>query len=673
MPSAYLGPPDTFSKQSALNIVLPGESVDEAIRRYVLRICSESLRRTAEYRNWLREATKRYEALRSTRSLDRDDPGTPWTRASNVGMPLEAIMGEALIPRLNASTVDSKPMYRVSLDVDDQELKQTWDERLTDFYQDVLMKGVRLRPVRDETHRNLMVDGDAFEEPQWDDRWVQTARTVAILQDANGEFMQDEAGMMRVFPANLNPEAIPEDPLTGGKLKKIIVQAKDVKHVYEGATMRTWRVDECIWPWDATTPEINELDWFAIQAWKTPSWFKTRVGDPIQGKLKNVENLLLRHKHGIPSVAGQEDDSQLTAGVTFPKITNKLLLWRFFGLFDVDNDGIDEEIMVLLAPRERVLLGWRLASFSERPFFHYWIYRIPGRFTNRGIPHLAKGMRDMIDFHLNMANNRSNIFLKPPLLYEQDSGFDPDVHMFGVGVTWGPLNPGGSNKIRMLDMPKSQEQLSLEFILFYISMLQRLTGVSDFTLGGPSSTTAPNIKTASGQALVQQEGNVKFADFINAFQELNERQIEFIDREFMSVMTDANNLSLMSNKPMDPQILRMPKSFTATGNSTTMNKQVLQNVSLMVFDRFAADPIFNLSPEISRQLRQRILDFFDVNDIQLPPAEQIGDLQRKMLTDALQALPDEEKANLLQSLVQAGGTSTVAPAEATNGGPVLQR
>ena len=106
-----------FALQSSANLVLPHESVDEAVRRFVLTVCSRALIATKEHRLWLYNATKRYEAMRSTRSLDRDDPGTPWPRASNTGLPLEAITGEALVPRFNAATVDAPPpIFRVKYD-----------------------------------------------------------------------------------------------------------------------------------------------------------------------------------------------------------------------------------------------------------------------------------------------------------------------------------------------------------------------------------------------------------------------------------------------------------------------------------------------------------------------------------------------------------------------------
>ena len=369
-----------FALQSSANLILPHESADEAVRRFVLTVCSRALTATQAHRLWLYEATKRYEAMRSTRSLDRDDPGTPWPRASNTGLPLEAITGEALVPRFNAATVDAPPpIFRVKYD--DPAL-QEHEEAASQWYHDVLTRSMRIRKVRDETHRNVVIDGDAIEETSFETRYQQTASTVAVLQNIKGELLTGEDGRPLLYTANLPPEAIPEDPLAPPrKLKKLLIQNKGSRPIYDGPMVRSWRVLECIWPEEATTPDINELDWFAVQMWKSPSWFKTREGDPIDGKLKNVDELLLRLKMGIPSHLDTDLDRGLTAGIQFPAYRHKILVWRFFGLFDVDRDGIDEELMVMVAPRERVLLGWRLSKFQERPFFHYQLFKMPGRFT----------------------------------------------------------------------------------------------------------------------------------------------------------------------------------------------------------------------------------------------------------------------------------------------------
>lgn len=658
-----------FALQSSAALVLPHESVDEAVRRYVLTVCSRALVATQAHRLWLYEATKRYEAMRSTRSLDRDDPGTPWPRASNTGIPLEAITGEALVPRFNAATVDAPPpIFRVKYD---ELALQEFEEPASQWYHDALTRVLRIRKVRDETHRNVLIDGDAIEEASFETRYQQTASTVAVLQNAKGELLTGADGRPLLYSANLPPDALPDDPLAPPrKLKKLLIQTKGSRPIYDGPILRTWRILECIWPEESTTPDINELDWFAVQMWKSPSWFKTREGDPIDGKLKNVEELLLRLRMGIPSHLDTELDRGLTAGIQFPQYRHKILVWRFFGLFDVDRDGIDEELMAMVAPRERLLLGWRLSKFQERPFFHYQLFKMPGRFTGRGLPHISRGIRDIVDFKMNQSNNRESIGGNPPLLYEIDSGFDPDLHRFGTGATWGPLNSGGITKIRALELPKSQEQLTIEFIQFYIGVLQRLTGINDFNLGTTQSALPGSVKTLGGQQLLTQEGNIKFADFITDFQETNERQIMFIDREFIQTgLVNEQNITQISRIPIPLEVLAAPKRLKATGNSLTMNRQVRQEIALLIFERLAADPLLQGVPQIQRQIRQAVLDAFD-QSIKLPSVEELQQLQQQQLLGAIQQMPPEQQQAIFAGLIrQAAGGPQGQSAGAGNGQP----
>lgn len=676
---------DNFSSRSTANVVLPGESRDEAVRRFILSSCSEALRHHSDYFEWLNEATARYEALRSTRSLYVDDPGSPWAGASNTGFPLEAIVGEALIPRFNAATTDSEPIFQVKVTEElppeaEQQLgtKKKMEEDLTDTVQDILMNKVRIREVRDETYRNAVIDGDGFEEVSWVDEWGERARTASVLQNARGEFLMDDSGEPQLFDANLSKDAIPDDPLVPGrKLKKVLVQEKDTKHIYEGPKIQSWRIRQCIWPIGSTTHEVNDLDWFTVQSWNTRSWFKTREGDPLKGGLKNVDQLLARHRTGMPSHLDTSEEIDLVHGIDIPHNKHKILVWRFFGKFDVDGDGIDEEIIALVAPRERMLLGWRITPFIERPFFHYQLFKMPGRFTARGLPHIGKGIRDVIDFKLNQSNNRESIGGNPPVMYESDSGFDPDIHQYGTGAMWGPLSPGSnaSGKIKILDTPKSQEALTIDFINFYRSIMQQLTGINDFNVGGAAQGAAPNITTARGQITAVQEANIKFADFIKSYQGVSEREMAFIDREFFREgLVTAENLSIMTPTKIKPALFKLAKQFKATGNSATMNRQAQQEIAMLMFDRFSNDPMFQLDPGVQRKLRQSVLNAFDQNDIDLPPSDQLQKLATQQQVNTFMGLPDEERQKEFVQMLktaqeQQQSASQVAGAQNGTAGP----
>ena len=646
---------DVLGRQSFQNFILPSEGVDDAVRRWALHNCSRSIRETTHYRNWLIEATKRYEAMRSVRSLDHDDPIIPWRWASNIGIPVESIAGESLVPRFNAATVDADPIFRVDIAMDDKEIKQA-EDHLTRFYQDLLTRRIKLRAVRGETYKNLAIDGDGIEGAEWHNIWTQKSKTVSLFRFDDGQFLTDESGQPVVLPANIPPKGFPQSP-DGRRVSRVLVQQKlPPEKTYEGPKIRAWRIQECLWPEDANTPDIQELDWFGVQMHKSISWFKTREGDPIEGKLKNVNQLIERHRTGhIPTELDTESERFLTRGVIFPK-SNKILVWLVFGKFDVDSDGVDEEIIAMVAPRERVLLGWRLSPFTKRPFFHYQLFKMPGRFTGRGLSHVLKGMRDMIDFLANSANNRINMYQDPPLLYEIGSGYDPDIHEFGTGAQWGPLSEGGLNKVKLLEIPQIQEAIVHKLIDFYMGMVQRLTAITDLNLGGPKGTSIPNIKTARGTEAVLSEGQIHFSDLIQAFQEISEEEMEFIDQELMTLADEAT-LKLMS--PVGnivPAFIKLPKRFHATGNSSTMNRQSVREMAVFMFQTFLQDPIFQLDPKLQLWLRRQLLSAFDQN-VELPQAQEVQKLQQEQLQQAILQMPPEGKAKILaevQKLQQQG-------------------
>lgn len=656
-------PSDASGFLGLKNVVMPGESVDDALRRYILATCSKSLRDTADHRNWLLEATKRYEALRSTRSLDHDDPGVPWKWASNVGIPAEMIAGESLLPRFNAATTDSSPIYRVEVMGDDPSLKDH-EENLTRFYQDVNTRKSFLRRVRKETYMNLMIDGDGIEGPEWEEKHITQASTAAVFMNKENQLYRDESGNLMLFQANIPEPSYPVDPMKGYKLRKVLVQKKGDRKVYEGYKIRSWRIAECMWPADASSPDINELDWFGLQMWKSRSWFKTREGDPLQGNLKNVPELLSRHRDGIPEAFNDEAEQSLTRDLRFPK-SNKILVWLWFGRFDVDGDGIDEEIVAWVAPAQRLILGWRLTPFTKRPFFHYQLFQMPGRFVGKGIPRVVKGLRDTIDFLANSINNRINMYGDPPIMYENDSGFDPDTMEFGTGALWGPLASGGLAKVRALELPQSQETIAKIFIEFYLSLIQRITSITDFSLGGPADTTAPNVKTAAGTQAVLAEGSMKFSDFVREYQQTSEEEMEFIDQELMPLAKDDETIHALSPVPMTKQILGLPKRFRATGSSLTMNPQTVQNIAVLLFDKLVEDPIIALDPKLQLFLRKQLFSAFD-QDVVLPKPEQVEQGQMDNLKKMFMSMTPEEKASVLQQ-IQGAAQGAPSSAPGSNG------
>jgi len=213
--------------------------------------------------------------------------------------------------------------------------------------------------------------------------------------------------------------------------------------------------------------------------------------------------------------------------------------------------------------------------------------------------------------------------------------------------------------------------LTLEFITFYTGVTQRLIGINDFNLGTSQATVPSSVKTLGGQQLLTQEGNIKFADFIKDFQDTFEREVEFLDREFFQegLVTEENRATL-SPRPVELAALKMPKRLHATGNSRTMNPQILIEMALLVYDKFAADPLFQLDPATQRQLRQAVLDAMDV-EIQLPPPEQIQTLMKEQqvqaAAEALRRMPEEEKTRMFAGLIRNQMGGGVPAPDGTNG------
>ena len=90
--------------------------------------------------------------------------------------------------------------------------------------------------------------------------------------------------------------------------------------------------------------DMQELDWVADQYYRTFDWFKRRIGD-IRGKFDEKEVGLL-----------EQDLLRTTIGAS--RLQNsypKALVTEWHGKYDVNDDGLDEEIVVFCTDRDEPL------------------------------------------------------------------------------------------------------------------------------------------------------------------------------------------------------------------------------------------------------------------------------------------------------------------------------
>jgi len=209
--------------------IVPSEALDKKLLDYILTITERAkgwwdrgvAGTTLSCREELQEYRLRMEGRRSVAELYHDAKTEPFDGASNIGMGIEAIFSEFLLPLLIANTHDLEPAVQARV-ISTNELQ----DDLTTFH-DTYHRYVvpEKRELLEYSLRELLTVGSAFHKWTYGSVWRQTEADfpVWISPDDGQPVMTFDQGMGRMMPMPADPKtpqgAWPSDPQTGLPLK----------------------------------------------------------------------------------------------------------------------------------------------------------------------------------------------------------------------------------------------------------------------------------------------------------------------------------------------------------------------------------------------------------------------------------------------------------------------
>ncbi len=615
---------------------VPERNMEDDLRDFIIREVDEGIAHQSARISEVREYTKRYEAKRSISGLMGwgDDPkkspkDSPWDGASDVGIPIDAFTIEGLLPRFLKVCYGSKPIAWIrGTGKSDVPKAPVVQEALN--YQ--LTRMIKIYRRMKLIFKTVVMEGDGFAKCVWERKTRPFNKVVRNLQDPRtGELLLD--------PTTGKPVEVKEDtqlePIDEFGTMPVVVknEKQEEKVVYEGPMVYGRTIKEIVIPKNADSPEIEEWDWICDPYEKTFDWLARREGDMKEGKFKNVNRI----KELLLENAGDHQKAMRTP----------IKIYEWYGKYDIDEDGQDEEIVAFVAPKYKMMLGWMLAPTPVRPFFHYQIIPMEGKPTGKGVPEFLVGMRDMMDATFNQMVDRGSINNNPPIIVPSDH--EDELNPFGPGVKWKSDNPAA---YRVLELPKS-EQMEFAKIQFLLGMIQKLFGVMDYAVadtGGLASN-----RTASGIATVVGEGNIKFDDMIRSLQDTNEDLYEFIvnlnaeylDDDFIYQLTEqADNPFKSINK----SYWAGNYDFESVGNSVNINRQIEQDRAILAYrtgvDSYGKNPAINENTMLD--LTKNLMSAIDIRNVRLKTEEEMA--QEKQATQELQA----QQMMIAQQEAQAG-------------------
>ena len=635
---------------------------NDIIKEFIEEEVMPQLEKQGDYEKKVDNWTKRFEAIRSIQGLTwGDDPEKypklePWTDCSDIGIPLEAIVLRAIIARF-VKTIMSKPICNVTgrskedrgekakvvQEYNEYSLQDEMDfeRNFFDVLMDVGLAG--------DGYSKLI---EANEDYDWEETYFTLVNptTGEPVPDPNSKNEFDE-NWPDGYPVEVAEDTIPQtDPATGVTpiVQEITVEKTD--KTFFGTKKIPINPKDIILPEGADTWDIDELPWIGHRFRKNWYWLKEREGDAEEGGYENVDVL-----------KPQETDEK--GKVKRPN--NKIPLIEVWGKVDLENSGGEKkrkEIIALYATEKKELLGWIYNPYKgKRMIFHWQIMPMPHRHRGISIPEFAKGIRNLVDSLFNNMVNRDTINSHAPFVYDEESGFDPEIHSFGPAEFWGVSD---KTKLGKLDMGNTGEFNSQWIIEFTLGILQKLFGVTDYTLGTESSIASN--KTARGIQAIIGEGNFSFDTMIKLLQLTNKKFFEANMRMHAKMMKDAGmekKVFYVTESQENPfreiasNVLSLNWNFIPRGTSMEANTYKKREDATVTLKTLVALPFFN--PEVTplalnnlKELVQNYLDAYDLKKITLPSAEEMQQEQLKLKTAAMEEILKKQQLDKLKNVAK---------------------
>ena len=554
--------------------ILRSPDLDKKLLAYILAVTHESEGWWEETlagsflsrRSLVAEWRARYDAQRSTMSLDRDVKEEPFKGASNFGIGAEQIAGEFLVPVMLTNTVGLTPMLQ-ALDLDTEQI----DEPLTTFHDRYqryeLAESLALR---EDSTREVFKVGGVFHKWTYGTLWKQREIDLTVFAHplTNQPVLQPDPGTGGLEPIPADPkmpeELWPVDPATGLKLKIAKIPSVNFDLLKEGPQLSIRPIEAIEFPPSARTVDPNTWDWVADNFTVSPWWFLGREGDPFDGKLQNLDKLWKWLGVDPNNLHLKPDGKTLTQPVKLKEVHTK---------FPVTSSGKPVEIIALVATEANLLLAWRVSPFPRRPFFNRQVWNRGGHPLGKGIPETVRGIRDALDKSVNQDTDAGDLYNHPPTLLSTLAYVDDeDYEQTGPGTI---LMVRDINGMKVLAQPPAlRNPMERENWLF--SMIQRLWGVTDLNLSAPTSSLSPNIQTATAALATLNQGSIKFGHLTRRLSETDSQEFQFCHELFRTMLANPKTISVtgqpMVIAPKDrEQFFHVNRRIVAIGNGVSTN------------------------------------------------------------------------------------------------------
>ena len=229
-----------------------------------------------------------------------------------------------------------------------------------------------------------------------------------------------------------------------------------------------------------------------------------------------------------------------------PKAKSHRTLTRLmcFDMYDIDRDGIDEDMVFWVIEETRTLV--KAVALTElfpanpprRPFAEATFLPVKGRRAGISLPELLEGMHDAQKMLYDQTIDSGTIRVSPFGFYRASGSMKQET----IRLSPGELYPLGDPQ-KDINYPNMGNDNAVAFMLNMISMMgtneERVSSVGDLELGRVPAGKASALRTVGGMALIAGQGEARperilrrfFVGLTEIWQQIHELNQHFLPKD----------------------------------------------------------------------------------------------------------------------------------------------
>lgn len=427
---------------------------DEDCREQFVKYISERINIAKESRAEKAEKWIKYRHMRKGQSSGEIQESN-LLKSSKMAVPLVATISDGIYAQCLSSLMQRDPPWTV----ENLRLGDSEDNAIADFgtqYFALLAKSKRelnLTSIQKEITYNAVTMGTQFVKVPFNEEFVYFKK-----EDVNTNVQTAEKMIIRS-----GPEIVPIDH-------------EDIFYeVNEGLP-------------------LNRQPWVAHLITLTKSELKSRED---QGYYYNVTEIIDKEITTPPDLSVSERLSD--EGLNDPG-NNLYKIYEVHAKYDVDEDGLMEEVIVTIHLDTQMILREEFNTFGIRPFEAITYYINPGSVEGIGVCEMAESMQEEASTHHRLRCDAAQLVSLPLYTAVKGCGIKPNEKLFPGKILFtrapGEIQPLKSGEV----YPSSLQAESMA-----VTYAQKRTGFSDI-MAGFADQTLKSRDTFGGQQLRLMEG-----------------------------------------------------------------------------------------------------------------------------------------------------------------------